>query len=88
MFTLTENGFYIVSSEEHFKNSKSSRGSYLDQELSTFVKIFKFNLSRDLVPLNCGLQAFLCCDDPVHLHPPEPEVYDGPSQRSFSNDSI
>ncbi len=33
-----ENGNYNVSSEEHLKNSKSSRGSYLDLELSIWSK--------------------------------------------------
>ncbi len=32
------------STETHFKSSKSSRGSYLDLMVSTFVKIFEFYL--------------------------------------------
>ncbi len=39
-----------ISSEEHFKKSKSSRGSYLDQKQSILCKNI-FNLFRDPIPL-------------------------------------
>ncbi len=39
-----ESGKDDSSSEFHLKSSKTSRGSYLDQELYTFVQIFDFYL--------------------------------------------
>jgi hypothetical protein len=43
------NGNYNVSSEEHLKKSTSSRDSYLDLQLSNFVKFFEIYIFRDLV---------------------------------------
>ncbi len=41
-----KNGNYNCPSEEHFKNSKTSKGSYLDLELSTLLKIFEIYLVK------------------------------------------
>ncbi len=44
VFTLNrvENGNDDISTEEHFENSKTTRGTYLQLELFFFVKIFEF----------------------------------------------
>ena len=39
-----ENGDDDRASEKHLRNSKTSRGSYLDLELCIFVKIFEIYL--------------------------------------------
>jgi hypothetical protein len=41
---FSENGDDDRSSEEHLKNSKTSRGSYSDLKLPTFVKEFELYL--------------------------------------------
>ncbi len=43
-FPNRENGNEDSSSEAHLKSSKTSRGPYLDLELSFFVKILEFLL--------------------------------------------
>jgi hypothetical protein len=39
------NGNDDITSEEHFENSKTVRGSYLDKSVVIFVKIFDFYLA-------------------------------------------
>jgi len=48
---LLEIGITDSSSEAHLKSSKTSRDSYLELELSIFVKIFEFLSSGRPVPL-------------------------------------
>ncbi len=57
------NGKDYISSEEHFRNSETRRGTYLLLELFIFVQIFEFNscpipFKLRKMPITAGPLAF------------------------------
>jgi hypothetical protein len=57
-----ENGNEDSLSEAHLKSSITSRGFYLDLEVSIFVKIFEFYLVTQSLKKETELLHLLCYD--------------------------